>query len=52
MGRDGGIGIADVPDDATAAQAGLALAEGGNVTTETVRAFPLEEAREIVDGIS
>ena len=51
MGRYDGVVIADFPDDATAAQAVLALAESGNVTTETLRAFDLEEFRELVDAM-
>ena len=51
MGRYDGVVIANFPDDETAAQAALALAESGNVTTETLRAFDLEEFREIVDAM-
>ena len=50
MGRYDGVVVADFPDDATAARAALTLASGGNVTTETLRAFTLEEFREIVDA--
>lgn len=51
MGRYDGVVIADFPDDETAAQAVLTLAESGNVTTETLRAFTLEEFRDIVDAM-
>ena len=51
MGRYDGVVIADFPDDATAAQAVLTLAESGNVTTETLRAFTLDEFRDIVDAM-
>ncbi len=51
MGRYDGLVIAEFPDDAAAAQAALALASGGNVTTETLRAFPLDEFRDIVDAV-
>ena len=51
MGRYDGVVIADFPDDETATQAVLSLAESGNVTTETLRAFDLEEFREIVDAL-
>lgn len=51
MGRYDGAVIADFPDDATVARAVLALAESGNVTTETLRAFTLEEFREIVEAM-
>ena len=52
MGRYDGVVIVDFPDDATAARAVLELAESGNVTTETLRAFTLEEFRDVVDAMS
>jgi uncharacterized protein with GYD domain len=52
MGRYDGVVIADFPDDETAAQAALTLAESGNVTTETLRAFTLNEFRDIVEAMS
>lgn len=52
MGRYDGVVIADFPDDATASQAVLTLAESGNVTTETLRAFTLDEFRDIVAAMS
>lgn len=51
MGRYDGIVIADFPDDEIAAQAVLTLAESGNVTTETLRAFSLDEFRAIIDSL-
>ncbi|MFB6361608.1 MAG: GYD domain-containing protein [Halobacteriales archaeon] len=52
MGRYDGVVIADFPDDQVAAQAVLTLAESGNVTTESLRAFDLEEFRDIVSGMA
>ena len=52
MGRYDGVVIADFPDDATAAQAVFTLTESGNVTTETLRAFSLDEFRDIVEAMS
>ena len=52
MGRYGGVVIADFPDDATATQAALTLAKSGNVTTEILRAFTLDEFRDIVEAMS
>ncbi|WP_265111046.1 GYD domain-containing protein [Halosolutus halophilus] len=49
MGRYDGLVIAEFPDDETAAQAALTLASSGNVTTETLRAFTLDEFRDLVD---
>lgn len=51
MGRYDGVLIADFPDDETAAAAVLALGQSGNVTTETLKAFDLDEFREIVDEV-
>lgn len=51
MGRYDGLVVAEFPDDETAAQAALALSKSGNVTTETLRAFTLEEFRDIVEAM-
>lgn len=51
MGRYDGVVIAEFPDDDTAAQAALTLGSSGNVTTETLRAFTLDEFRDIVDSM-
>ena len=51
MGQYDGVVIVDFPDDATAARAVLTLAESGNVTTETLRAFTLEEFRDVVEAM-
>ena len=48
MGQYDGLVVADFPDDETAAQAVLTLASSGNVTTETLRAFTMDEFRDIV----
>ena len=50
MGRYDGLVVADFPDNATAAQAALILASSSNVTTETLRAFTLDEFRDIVEA--
>lgn len=52
MGRYDGVVIAEFPDDETAARAVLGLARSGNVTTETLRAFTLEEFGEIADSMA
>lgn len=51
MGQYDGLVVAGFPDDETASQAALALASSGNVTTETLRAFTLDEFRDIVDAM-
>ena len=40
--------ISEAPDDETAARAGLALGARGNVRSETMRAFTVEEFRRII----
>jgi uncharacterized protein with GYD domain len=52
VGRYDGVVIADFPDDKTAARAALALAEPGSVTTGTLRAFTLDEFRDVVEATS
>lgn len=51
MGRYDGLVIAEFPDDETAASAALALGSSGNVTTETLRAFTLEEFQGVVESM-
>lgn len=51
LGQYDGVVIADFPDDETAATAALELASSGNVTTETLRAFSLDEFHDIVDDL-
>ena len=48
LGRYDGLVVADSPGDETAAQAVLTLASSGNITTETLRAFTVDEFRDIV----
>jgi uncharacterized protein with GYD domain len=51
MGRYDGLVVAEFPDDEAAARAALALGRGGNVTTETLRAFTLEEFGDLVEAM-
>jgi len=48
MGRYDIVTVVEAPDDATAAKALLAVASGGSISTETVRAFPEQEYRQII----
>lgn len=43
--------ITEFPDDTTAAQFALTMARGGHSTTETLKAFPPDEFREIIAGL-
>jgi uncharacterized protein with GYD domain len=51
MGRYDLVTITEAPDDETAAKAALAIASGGNVGSETLRAFTEAEYREIMAGL-
>jgi uncharacterized protein with GYD domain len=51
MGRYDGLVVAEFPDDETAAMAALELGSSGNVTTETLRAFTLEEFGDLVEAM-
>jgi uncharacterized protein with GYD domain len=48
MGQYDVVAIVEAPDDTTAVKAALALGSKGNVSSETLRAFPEEEFRQIV----
>ena len=51
MGRYDIVGVVDAPEDATIAKIILALSSGGNVSTETLRAFSEAEYRSIVAAL-
>ena len=51
MGRYDGLVVAEFPDDETAAKAAFVLASSGSVTTETLRAFTLDEFSDLVDAM-
>lgn len=51
MGRYDGVAIIDLPSDELAATVVLAIGALGNVRTETMRAFTLEEFSEIVNKV-
>jgi len=42
------VAVLDAPDDATIAAALLQLGGAGNVSTETLRAFPADEMSDIL----
>jgi uncharacterized protein with GYD domain len=45
------VTVAEFPDDETYAQFALRVASGGSVSTETLKAFPEDDYREIIDGL-
>ncbi|HEX9504531.1 MAG TPA: GYD domain-containing protein [Acidimicrobiia bacterium] len=52
MGQYDAIAISEAPDDHTIAKLALAAGARGNVRTETMRAFTVEEARSIAGELS
>ena len=51
MGRYDMVVVAEAPDDEALAKIALAIGSGGAVRTETLRAFPEDEYREIVAAL-
>jgi uncharacterized protein with GYD domain len=51
MGRYDAVAIMAMPDAETATQAGITISGGGAVRTETLRAFPEDEYRELIAGL-
>src|ERR1700720_1843708 len=51
MGEYDIVVVTEAPDDASVAKGLLAIASGGNVTTQTLRAFREDEYREIVNAV-
>jgi uncharacterized protein with GYD domain len=51
MGRYDAVLVSEFPDDETGAKFTLAVASLGNVTTETLKAFPEAEYRKIIAGL-
>ncbi len=52
MGRYDGVAIIDLPSDELAATVVLAIGARGNVRTETMRAFTIDEFSEIINRVS
>ena len=51
LGRHDIVAVLDAPDDATIAAALLQLGGAGNVSTETLRAFPADEMSGILQRL-
>lgn len=51
LGQYDAIGIADFPDDETYTQFALAINQEGNATTESLKAFSLEEFDGLVEDL-
>ena len=51
MGQYDAVAIMEMPDAETATQAGITISGGGAVRTETLRAFPEDEYRELIAGL-
>ena len=48
MGRFDQVAVIEVPDDETAAKLAIVVAGRGNATTETLRAFTMEEMKKLI----
>ncbi|AXG05306.1 GYD domain-containing protein [Haloplanus rubicundus] len=51
MGQYDAVAIMEMPDAETATQAGITISGGGAIRTETLRAFPEDEYRELIAGL-
>ena len=51
MGQYDIVAITEFPDDETCAQAALKIAQTGTVSSETLRAFPEDESRDLVENL-
>jgi uncharacterized protein with GYD domain len=51
MGQYDAVAIMEMPDAETATQAGITISGAGAVRTETLRAFPEDEYRELIAGL-
>ncbi len=51
MGQYDFVGVLEAPDDDTAAKFALALGSGGNIHTETLRGFSLDEFRQLIAAL-
>ncbi len=52
MGRYDMVVLAEGPDDETAAKLALAIGSTGSIRTETLRAFPEAEYRQLIAGLA
>lgn len=51
MGQYDLVAIAEFPDDDAAAKAALRIGQGGTVSTETLKAWPEEDYRELIANL-
>ena len=51
QGAYDGVIVAEIPDDETASAAVISLGMAGNVHTETMRAFTIEEMQRIIEKL-
>jgi len=51
MGQYDAVVVMELPDAKTATQAGITIAGAGAVRTETLRAFPEDDYRELIAGL-
>lgn len=51
FGQYDAVTVIDAPDDETAAQLVLTVTKGGAISSETLKAFPEDEYREVIAGL-
>ncbi len=51
MGQYDFVGVLEAPDDDTAAKFALALGSAGNIRTETLRGFSLDDFRQLIAAL-
>lgn len=51
FGQYDAVTVIEAPDDETAARLVLTVTKGGAISSETLKAFPEEEYRDVIDGL-
>ncbi|PSQ50128.1 GYD family protein [Halobacteriales archaeon SW_6_65_15] len=51
FGEYDAVAVIEAPDDETAAQLVLKVGQAGAVSSETLKAFPEDDYRELIDGL-
>ncbi|SFC72845.1 GYD domain-containing protein [Halobiforma haloterrestris] len=51
FGEYDAVAVIEAPDDETAAQLVLTVSRAGAISSETLKAFPEDEYREVIEGL-
>jgi uncharacterized protein with GYD domain len=52
LGQYDFVSVLEAPDDVVYTSAILSIASGGNISTQTMKAFPEDEYRRVISGVS